>query len=218
MKFSHVFKFLPVVLTGSALLSACQTTSLPAVPQARLQLPAVQAPVLKAQQPKQILVKFLSTTTSSDKALFHTEFNLRTVKVIANINLHVMETLPGVLPVRFSTLQADERVEYIETNGKVVVNPLRGSQPSNQKFNSFQRLVGKKIRLQGIYSTTRSGAHIYLDNGEQLSLVDHNGNILYHLPQIEDQRTVTINGVIAPTKGQSSNQSLGIYPLQVTQK
>lgn len=218
MKISTLLSSATLVL-GAVLLNGCQTQSvaLPHTPTFQLQQP--QLPFKNITQPKQVLVKFLPVTTQTDKVLFHTEYNLQTLKIIPEIDVHVMTFLPGAPVASLQLLQNDARIAYIEVNGQVMSNPIKGVFNSMQDdVQSLRRLMGKKVQLDGIYSSTRAGARIHLDNGEQLSLVDENGNVLYSLPNIEEQRKVSIHGVISQAKGYNLTQSLGIRPLQITQK
>lgn len=108
------------LIAMSSLLTACGQSSLP-VQNAQMPLQAQSV-----QQNREILVKFKGQMQQTDLHSFNAKFGLHTVQTLPSLNVQVMRIDDTVaLPMQkvLHYIQADQRVEYAEVNGKMKVNP-----------------------------------------------------------------------------------------------
>jgi len=110
------------VATLALSLTGCGKTALPMQSQASALVQAYQA-----QAPRQLVVKFKLSMSTAAVHEFNAKYGFRTVKVLPEINAHVVEvdsTVGLKLAQIINYLKADPTVAYAEVNGTMQVAPM----------------------------------------------------------------------------------------------
>jgi predicted small lipoprotein YifL len=122
------------VLTLSTLmmltsLTACGRSALPT--SAMMPMASLQAQSMN-QQPQELVVRFKTGMNRATLNEFHAKYGTRTVKVLPQINAHVlvMHESIGVQVTQVARyMQQDPMVAYVEVNGRVDLNPVITAKP-----------------------------------------------------------------------------------------
>lgn len=166
-------------------LSACGNTDAPMMmeiaPQYQASMVDYQAP---QQIAKQILVKFRTNMTKNQVSDFHSKYGTKTIKVLPVINVHVVEMasigLQATQAVKY--INNDPSVLYAETNNVIGLTPDEiGPIYTIQNTFDLTEMLGKKMDLQGVYQSSKSGSVITTQLGK-LSIIDVDGTVVTKLP------------------------------------
>ncbi len=210
------------IFTGICLVSlatsinACGRTQMIDMP-----VPADNAPQYVAfheQSPieSQLLIKFKSGITKSAIEEFNSKYGTRTVKVIPGINVYLVEIVLGIQASKLvKYLENEPLVKYAEVNHSINLNPDQLTEPVYTIMNSdYSSMIGKKINIEGVYHSSRSGAVLQTGNSK-LSVVDLDGTVLTKLAKINEGTKVMVSGVIKQVNGFNVTNNLGVMPVDI---
>jgi predicted small lipoprotein YifL/uncharacterized protein with GYD domain len=121
------------VLTLSTLmmltsLTACGRSALPT----SVMMPMQAQSMSQTQQAQELVVRFKAGMSRAALNEFHAKYGTRTVKVLPQINAHVlaMHESIGVQVTQVARyMQQDPMVAYVEVNGRIDLNPVMTAKP-----------------------------------------------------------------------------------------
>jgi len=211
-----------VVLAGS--LNACGRAELPVYNYSMPQPTYTAFNNTAPEQKEQILVKFKKRISSVTSNEFNAKYGVKTAKVIPGIDVHVVESTEGsFVPAEqlVRHISADPLVKYAEVNGKVIVDPVMIKvNPifSTLKVENYQKMIGKKIAVNGTYRSSRSGAVVQINDEVRLSIVDLDGTVVNSMPKLTEGAKITVYGLIKEVKGFNLTNNIGIMPVTLNTK
>lgn len=160
----------------------------------------------------QVLIRFKDTYKESDINKFIKEFNLKKVKVLSGLNIHVLE-----VPKNIKSEQLVKKVgkvgivKYVEENTQVDLT--KDFTKTTEKLD-YTKILGKEITITGIYESSRAGAMFSNDNGS-ISLIDLDNRVLLKLPNIKEGSSLKLTGIVRKIKGYNVTNDMGLLVINI---
>ena len=155
--------------------------------------------------------------TKNQVSSFHSKYGTKTVKVLPVINVHVIEMASVGLQANQAVkyINNDPSVLYAETNNVIGLSPEEiGPIYTIQNTFDLNEMIGKKMDLQGVYQSSKSGAVIQTQSGK-LSIVDVDGTVVVKLPNTSNGTRIAISGLVKQVKGFNQTEGIGIMPISM---
>lgn len=162
----------------------------------------------------QVLVRFKDTYKEADINKFITDFNLKKVKVLSGLNLHVLEVPKNMKPAQVvKKVEKVGIVKYVEENTQVDLT--KAFSQTTEKLD-YTKMLGKEITITGLYEANRAGAMFSNDNGA-ISLIDLDNRVILRLPNIKEGSNLKLTGIVRKIKGYNVTSDMGLLVINAEQ-